>query len=51
MAQNRSKKKVPILIEMARKEKDPRLKKQIIMVLGQSKDEEAIKFLKEIIEK
>ena len=33
------------------KEKDPRLKKQIILVLGQSKDEQAIKFLKEIIEK
>jgi len=36
---------------MGRKEENPKLKKQIIFWLGQSKDEEAMKFLKEIIEK
>jgi HEAT repeat protein len=39
------------MIEMARKEKDMELKKQLTFWLGQSKNEEAMKFLKEILEK
>ncbi len=44
-------KAVTKLIEMAKKEKNFELKKEIIFWLGQSKSEEAAKFLKEIIEK
>jgi hypothetical protein len=36
---------------MAKKEKNHELKKKIIFWLGQSESEEAIKFLKEIIDK
>lgn len=44
-------KAVKKMIEMARKEKNVELKKQLIFWLGQSKSEEAMKFLKEILEK
>lgn len=36
---------------MARKEKNVELKKQLIHWLGRSKSKEAMKFLKEILEK
>jgi hypothetical protein len=39
------------LIKIAKKEKDHELKKQIIFWLGQSKDEAAIEYLKEVINK
>lgn len=39
------------MIELARAEKNLELKKQFIFWLGQSKNEEAIRFLQEIIEK
>jgi hypothetical protein len=39
------------MIEIARKEENLELKKKLVFWLGQSKNEEAMKFLKEIIEK
>ena len=42
---------MPALIEMARAEKDYEVKKQIIFWLGQSKSDEAVKFLRELLEK
>ena len=48
---NKSPKAVTTLIELARKEKDMGAKKQIIFWLGQSKSEEAMKYLREILDK
>ena len=40
---------VKALIEIARQEKDPEIRKQVVYLLRDSKNEEAIKFLEEII--
>jgi len=51
IGQNRSEEAIPTLIGIARKEKDTDLQKTIIFFLGRSKDEAALKYLQEIIEK
>ena len=51
IGRNRSKEAVTHMIDIARQEKDPSIKKSLIFWLSQSKDEAALKFLKEILEK
>ncbi len=51
LAQAKGAKGIAVLIDMARKETDLELKKQMIFWIGQSDSPEALKFLREIIEK
>ena len=51
ISRHKSKKAVRGMIDMAKKEQDPELKKRLIYWLGKTKDEEAMKFIREIIEK